>query len=1551
MFITPRSGAWMLLFVFSLGATSAAAQNAFTEPGFQKNHDYLSLLPFEHIDLGTGSVILTFTDLAVPGNAGRDLKFQRTYNNKNQLWTYGIAGMVMSVRDSWPPLPPQPNDPFPAASRPELYGADGSKHQTYILSSDPLCPVLAECRWVSTNLFWWFDRLNRKLYFPDGVVSSYDGQGRLTQTLDPFGNSVTIDWTAQAGGQATVTIDLGNGQNQEITLDLLADSQVGYNASSYVPTKMTFRTREWTYLNPLTLESVTPPVVSAPGVDPPVHARGWSYSYAFSMSGGDNLSDVFVNTPNGAQIKYRSMTKFYPPAIPGGQDTHTTNLTERTVTGRDIPIGSTWIYEYELAPPSPEWGPHAGGNRRLTAPDETKTWFQFGGLDVGFVRREVVDSGGTLIEREIRQYVEKPTIGYPHPSIGNSPAVKAVLTRALIRRHDRFYLTDYEYNPSNHSNYHRPSKIVEKGNVDTDGDGEVERTTTLEYDYNFNLDPSANDAPYFNGKVGVETVTLQGESLVRSWEFDDDTGFLDELIEYGIHTEYDPDAFGNVAATRPGGLAAKQTSFTYKWGVLENTITPLYTVSREINPEGTVKWEIQGGRKTSFEYDNVFRLKETQPPGPREPIERSYNNIDGSNMIVARGPSSVNTTLDGLGRPIVTLDNEGVRTRTGYDNMGRLSYQGYPHKLSGTPAFPDIGTAITYDGLGRVKRRTNPSDPGIESYVEHTYDPGTVAIRDENNHITTQTWQAFGHPDDGRLVSLTDANSQLWEYTYNALGKMTKVKMPGGRERVWTYDPAKQYLTSETHPESGTVTYSDFDDAGVPRDKTDARGTLFHTTYDDNYRVREVNANSGARITTTTYEPDTDNRESVSVGNVSTSFGYEPLTGRLATRSDTIGGRTYSRTYEYDASDRLTLLTYPSDRQVKYEYDNEGRITLVRDMTASRDIATDFVYHPSGAPTSFTSGNGIVNEIVYDPKRYWPRSVTAGDLHLSYDNYDLTGNVRTIGDNRPGMGQTIAYDELDRLKTANGPYGALTYAYDALGNRQTAGGVSYNYDPLKLRLLSQNGQNFGYDDAGNMISAGDSIFGYNTDQQMVTALVPGSHTPTTYGYDGDGWRASKSGPPGGLSDYLRGPAGELLAEVQGPGAALSVTRDYIYAGRRLLAVTGGVTSSITFTDPTITAGVTTIMATHVFELRQVVNGYRLAAGLSEASWTDSFLPNAPIKAVHIQELRARLDEARAALGYAAASYTDLTLTAGTTAIRAVHLTELRTLMQQPGTSGSLRYYHVDAIGSVRMTTDHAGAVVARYDYQPFGEPLAASSEPRRFTGAERDAETGFDYFGARYYQSQIGRLTSVDPGHVGGDILNPQSWNGYSYALNNPLRFVDPLGTDPCQITLTGADAAAAGVADGGTVEGDCVRAKESWTDRMSRNFFGILDALTLAAPVQAPGLGQADHPLVERSPDTAVAMAAVVLTRRVPIPKLKSSPFGPKIASPVPGRGVPRHWTGEDIQDAIVNYKASIASRRAELNVFDAIGRGSATQRLAHAQRITQEEAFLRSLERALGR
>ncbi|MCC6826066.1 MAG: hypothetical protein IT172_10020 [Acidobacteria bacterium] len=129
------------------------------------------------------------------------------------------------------------------------------------------------------------------------------------------------------------------------------------------------------------------------------------------------------------------------------------------------------------------------------------------------------------------------------------------------------------------------------------------------------------------------------------------------------------------------------------------------------------------------------------------------------------------------------------------------------------------------------------------------------------------------------------------------------------------------------------------------------------------------------------------------------------------------------------------------------------------------------------------------------------------------------------------------------------------------------------------------------------------------------------------------------------------------------------------------------------------------------------------------------------------------------------------------------------LLSTEDASGT-NYLTADHLGSPRINTDANGSVTARHDYMPFGEEIFTALTAQRtsgvgysgdavrkqFTGYERDNETGLDYAQARYYNNQHGRFTSVDPLAASASIKNPQTFNRYTYALNSPYKFTDPLG-------------------------------------------------------------------------------------------------------------------------------------------------------------------------------
>ena len=77
------------------------------------------------------------------------------------------------------------------------------------------------------------------------------------------------------------------------------------------------------------------------------------------------------------------------------------------------------------------------------------------------------------------------------------------------------------------------------------------------------------------------------------------------------------------------------------------------------------------------------------------------------------------------------------------------------------------------------------------------------------------------------------------------------------------------------------------------------------------------------------------------------------------------------------------------------------------------------------------------------------------------------------------------------------------------------------------------------------------------------------------------------------------------------------------------------------------------------------------------------------------------------------------------------------------------------------------------------EVLFQSDVRSRYTGKERDSESGLDNFGARYNPSSMGRFMTPDP--LGGKLVDPQTLNRYSYVINNPLRYTDPTGLYTCK--------------------------------------------------------------------------------------------------------------------------------------------------------------------------
>ena len=110
-------------------------------------------------------------------------------------------------------------------------------------------------------------------------------------------------------------------------------------------------------------------------------------------------------------------------------------------------------------------------------------------------------------------------------------------------------------------------------------------------------------------------------------------------------------------------------------------------------------------------------------------------------------------------------------------------------------------------------------------------------------------------------------------------------------------------------------------------------------------------------------------------------------------------------------------------------------------------------------------------------------------------------------------------------------------------------------------------------------------------------------------------------------------------------------------------------------------------------------------------------------------------------------------------------------------NNTTEFVHTDHLGSTRLVTAVNKSVLDSLDYLPFGQQIAGdTSTTHKFTGKERDTESGLDNFGARYDASSLGRFMTPDP--MGGHLEDPQTLNRYAYVRNNPTNLTDPTGLD-----------------------------------------------------------------------------------------------------------------------------------------------------------------------------
>ncbi len=429
-------------------------------------------------------------------------------------------------------------------------------------------------------------------------------------------------------------------------------------------------------------------------------------------------------------------------------------------------------------------------------------------------------------------------------------------------------------------------------------------------------------------------------------------------------------------------------------------------------------------------------------------------------------------------------------------------------------------------------------------------------------------------------------------YAYNVLDNLTTITDAQTNGTSFVYDSLRR-RTQMVDPDLGTWQYG-YDAAGNLRTQTDAKGQTITFSYDSLNRLTQKDYAGTAPIDVqSTYD-----QASVTLGKgrltqvtkvnssgstiVTLNFNYDAL-GRVVKRDQTMAGTTYSTQASFDGIGRLLTATYPPNPNsltVKYDYQAGPWLACVYEGTSCAAATVQYAqlanYTALGQPGTVTYGNGVATTFTYSQASNPTCSAVNFQLctlvtakgSTSYQNltygYDAGGNITAITDTILGN-QAFGYDGLDRLTSANGPYGSQTYAYSQLGNltqNPLVGAMAYpasGIGSVRPHAVCATGTSscasptYQYDLNGNLTSNPNlSSLVYDFENRPTSITKSGVTTTITY-HDLLG-RVTKTAS-GSTTTYV-GPFYECTGG--------SCTK-YIFAGDQRIALKQG--STVTYVHP------------------------------------------------------------------------------------------------------------------------------------------------------------------------------------------------------------------------------------------------------------------------------------------------------------------------------------------------------------------------------------------------
>jgi YD repeat-containing protein len=585
----------------------------------------------------------------------------------------------------------------------------------------------------------------------------------------------------------------------------------------------------------------------------PPDGGSWKYDYDPTM-----IDLVEMTTPYSGIIEYSYDFNYFGALI-------YRTVTEKRTSGPGVDKPGKWTFAYSqnfnssdtnhgttLVTEYPASSP--------TVPDRTikHTFYGYGeptssvkAWQYGLPKSKAIIKGDRTIESENYSWVPSDKISDINYTVHNITdiGIFVPMKSTVVKKRDgHTYTTEY----STFDSYANPTRIKETG--------DNKRTTDIAYWYK----KSKN---IVQGKI--KTKTVSGDfpgSFTTSASYDNSTGNPLAITHNGVKTTY---TYTNGNLRTEQNARNKTTTYDWAYGRAANATNSIYKIKRVINSDGTVKSVTDGnGHKTSYTYDLIQRLTKIHPPiGDNTTI--TYSDTDHT-MTQTKAAFVIRKKYDGFMRLVNVRDSTGANTTTAY-------------RANGLKDFTDcsVGERVRFDDFGRPVKITHKDEKQIQFSYNATTSTTSRVITDEMSRKTYNYFTAFGDPDEKLLTRVTDANQISTDYSYNILGSLRTIMQGTLTLATYNYDSTTNFLTSESHPQTGSVTY-----------KRDAVGNIIQT----------IDVTTG----TTNYAYDALNRlsNSTRTDGLKIKYAYDKANNRISMDSYNGTNLVSSFDYTYDSINR-----------------------------------------------------------------------------------------------------------------------------------------------------------------------------------------------------------------------------------------------------------------------------------------------------------------------------------------------------------------------------------------------------------------------------------------------------------------------------------------------------------------------------------------------------------------------------------------------------------------------------------------------------------------------